>query len=253
MEAAATIRDAVARVAALRQEVTTDPKLHTATLAIKAFQAQRFAGTYADLLGSKEYAGAARFFLEDLYSEKDYSQRDAQFARIAGALQRLFPKQVISTAVMLAELHVLTEELDHQMALRWIACGEGETERDAVTRYIACWSIVGRESDRLHQLKLVLEVGGELDRLTRTPGLRMMLRMMRRPAMAAGLGSLQTFLESGFDIFAEMAGGNARAQTFLGTIRERESIWIERLTHAEKNTLKMQLCFAAGLQALPRA
>ena len=229
MDAADTIRNAVARVAALRRDAATQPGLHAATLAVKSFQAQRFAGTYADLLASTEYAGAARFFLDDLYSDKDYSLRDAQFARIAGGLQRLFPKQVVATAVTLAELHVLTEELDRQMAEAWIGAGAAA---DAVSRYMACWQAVGHEADRDRQLEMVLQVGGELDRLTRTPGLRMMLRMMRKPAAVAGVGALQIFLESGFDIFAQMSGKGARAREFLGTIQERESGWIRQLSNA---------------------
>lgn len=226
MDAADTIRDAVARVAALRQSSAAQPVLHTATLAVKSFQARRFAGTYTDLLASTEYAGATRFFLDDLYSDKDYSLRDAQFARIAGGLQRLFPKQVVATAVTLAQLHILTEELDHQMALAWM----GMDATDAVARYMACWRAVGRDADRNHQLEMVLQVGGELDRLTRTPGLRMMLRMMRRPAAVAGVGSLQAFLEAGFDIFAKMAGKGAQAREFLATIQQREAQWIQQLS-----------------------
>lgn len=249
MEAAETIREAVARVAALRQAAAVNPTLNSATLAVKAFQARRFAGTYADLLATDEYAGATRFFLNDLYSDKDYSLRDAQFARIAGALQRLFPKQVIATAVMLAQLHVLTEELDHQMAWAWVAYPTTGQAPDTVLRYMACWSAVGRENDRFQQLNWVLEVGGELDRLTRTHGLRMMLRMMRRPANAAGLGSLQTFLESGFDTFASMAGGEARANAFLETIRDRESTWIQRLTHGEVALVepKLRICLGGSV------
>jgi len=227
MDAADTIRDAVARVAALRLDAATEPNLHAATMAVKSLQAQRFAGTYVDLLASTEYAGATRFFLDDLYSDKDYSLRDAQFARIAGALQRLFPKQVVATAVMLAQLHVLTEELDRHMARAWIGA---DAAADAASRYMTCWQIVGRESERERQLDMVLQVGAELDRLTRTPGLRTMLRMMRRPATLAGLGSLQTFLESGFDIFAQMSGKGARAREFLKTIQERESGWIRQLS-----------------------
>lgn len=241
MEAAVIIRDAVARVATLRQDAAACPKLQSATLAVKAFQAKRFEGTYADLLSSAEYAAATRFFLDDLYSDKDYSLRDAQFARIAGALQRLFPRQVIATAVMLAELHILTEELDHQMAVIWMNGSTTEQCHDAVLQYMNCWTTVGREQDRLRQLNMVLQVGAELDRLTRMPGLRMMLRMMRRPATAAGLGSLQSFLESGFDTFAQMAGDHTRSQKFLGIIRDRESTWIHRLTRDETSKVERDL------------
>jgi hypothetical protein len=229
MDAAQTIRDAVARVATLRNDADSNPNLRSATVAIKSFQARRFEGTYADLLATREYGGAARFFLEDLYSDKDYTQRDAQFARIAGGLQRLFPQQVIETAVGLAQLHVLTEELDRHMADVWVGLDVAGPTDDAA-RYLACWSAVGRESDRELQLEMVLKIGFELDRLTRVTGLRMMLRMMRRPAMAAGLGSLQTFLESGFDIFAHMSGKGSGARYFLSTIRDRESSWIKRLS-----------------------
>ena len=84
-------------------------------------------------------------------------------------------------------------------------------------------------------------MGLELDRLTRMPGLRLMLRMMRRPAVAADLGSLQSFLESGFDIFAGMAGRGKRAKVFLDIIRERESAWITQLFGPDIVTCEMNL------------
>jgi len=232
MDAAHTIREAVARVTAIRLAALSDPPTQAATKSVKSFQARRFSGTYGDLLASVEFGAAARFFLEDLYSDKDYSQRDAQFSRIAGALQTLFPQQVVATAVSLAQLHQLTEELDAQMAAAWIT-QPPSTQGDSVTRYMACWKQVARESDRKRQLDMVLSVGSDLDRLTRTPGLRFMLRMMRRPASAAGLGSLQNFLESGFDTFSGMSGNGSRAREFLQTIQNRESAWIERLSKGE--------------------
>ena len=229
MDAAHTIRDAVERVGAMRVEANSKPGLHTALVAVKALQAKRFSGTYKDLLASQDYGPAARFFLEDLYSDKDYSQRDAQFSRIAGALQRLFPEQVISTAVALAQLHLLTEELDWKMASEWETPPHAATN-DAATKYVSAWRAVGRDPDRKRQLEIVLTVGRDLDRLTRTPGLRLMLRMMRGPARAAGLGNLQDFLETGFDTFAKMTGRGRSAQAFLTTIQARESQWIERLS-----------------------
>ena len=99
MEAAKKIREAVGRVSLLRQAVETEPRLGEAVSQIKLLQARRFAGTYAELLARGPYAEAARFFLEELYSDKDYAQRDAQFARIAGAIERLFPAGDLFTNV----------------------------------------------------------------------------------------------------------------------------------------------------------
>ena len=231
MNAAETIRDAVARVAALRQLSASSPSLLAAVTSVKGLQARRFSGTYRDLLATREYGAAARFFLVELYSEKDYSQRDAQFARIAGALQRIFPAQVVGTAVALAQLHVLTEEFDYAMAASWLQ--SKSTVNNEVDRYLSVWQSVGRSEDRSKQLNLVIEIGSELERLTRTPGLRLMLRMMRRPAMATGLGALQSFLEAGFDTFAGMSAQRGRATKFLEMIREREATLMAQLFATE--------------------
>lgn len=228
MEAAQIIRDAVARVSDLRRRCAQDPSLAAAIFAVKAFQARRFAGTYADLLAGETYRHAARFFLVELYSDKDYSDRDAQFGRIAGGLQTLFTKQVVATAVSLAQLHLLTEELDHAMGLAWQESNIAATASPA-ERYVEVWRSVGRRVDRARQLAMVLRIGEDLGRLTRLPGLRLVLRMMRKPAHAAGLGSLQEFLESGFDTFAEMSHQTRGVETFLSIIEEREAELIDLL------------------------
>lgn len=225
MEASKIIRDAVTQVTLIRQTAADAPDLARALSAIKRFQARRFAGTYADMLGSAQYGRAARFFLDELYSEKDYALRDAQFARIAAALERLFPQAVVQTAVAMAQLHCLTEELDLALAQCW-STHAGLAD---VPRYLIAWHRVQRRADRKAQLDTVLHIGQELDRLTRQPGLRMMLRLMRTPARLAGMDALQRFLESGFDTFAAMGGKGDGARTFLATVKSRESALIDLL------------------------
>lgn len=222
MNAAETIRKAVADVAAFRNKATESPSLHEAGAAIKAFQARRFSGAYADMLLAGPYSAAAKFFLTELYGDNDYSGRDAQFARIAGAMQTMLPKAAVETAVLLAQLHVLTETLDYDMAIAWQSqIGDGHMSPSL--RYAYAWQKVGREGDRRLQLKRVLEIGMDLDRLTRTPGLRMLLKLMRQPAKTAGLSELQRFLESGFDTFAELGRHKGQVSRFLASIEQRES------------------------------
>lgn len=228
MNTADTIRQAVAEVEALRHESRARPDIGMATSALKRFQARRFAGTYADLLAGGPYAAAARFFLDELYSDRDYAERDAQFARIAGAVEKLFPRDVAQTAAELAQLHALTESLDHAMA----RVGGAASSADAAG-YVDAWRAVGRRADRERQLRRVLAIGSELARLTRLPGLRLMLRMMRGPAAAAGLSELQRFLESGFDTFAAMSKSRAGAQAFLQTIEQREEQLLAMLFEEE--------------------
>lgn len=241
MEAAQRIRRAVEEVSRLREARTRDAALAVAIVDVKRTQGRRFAGTYADLLAGGPYAGAARFFLEELYSEKDFADRDAQFGRIAGAMERFFPADVAHTAVALAQLHALTEELDHAMAQNWIASGCAPAQS-----YVHAWRAVGRRADREAQLHVVLEIGEEMARLTRLPGLRLMLRMMRGPAAAAGLSSLQRFLETGFETFSSLAARRGAAESFLATIRDRESRLIAMLFDADAVACETEVAALLG-------
>jgi hypothetical protein len=225
MDASHLICDSVVQVERLRQTAASTPGLARAVSAIKQFQARRFAGTYQDLLHAKPYQAAARFFLDELYSEKDYAERDTQFARIAGGLARFFPQEVTQTAISLAQLHLLTETLDLAMARHWLSNANADASANTPdpSRYISAWRAVGRREDRHMQLANVLALGRELDHLTRTPGLRFMLKMMRGPANLARLGALQRFLEAGFDTFADMGRQAGGATFFLETVHARES------------------------------
>ena len=221
-ESAQKIHDALQAVQQLRQQHATDDLLKQAIFDIKRFQARRFQASYADLLQSPRYKTAATFFLQELYSDKDYAERDQQFARIANTIARLFPQAVVNTAAALAQVHALTEELDDLMARQWL---KENAQLGDCARYVRCWQSVADSAARHRQLNVVQLLGQELDRLTRKPGLRTLLKLMRGPATAAGLNSLQRFLEAGFDAFANMRG----ADEFLALIRLRETELIRTL------------------------
>jgi hypothetical protein len=239
------IRSCVERVAEIRSIARGSAELDRALHWVKEFQSRRFASTYTDLLNSKEFGAASRFFLIELYGDWDYAQRDAQFARIAGALQSYFPASVVATAVALAQLHALTEELDFAMANASLHA-DIQSHEDECLRYLECWRSVDRVTDRTHQLDAVLKVGAELDRLTRIRGLRMMLRMMRGPAKAAGLDALQRFLEAGFDTFSEMSSTKNLAANFLETIGSRERSWIGKLFNMPRDACLRELHSCLG-------
>jgi hypothetical protein len=128
-------------------------------------------------------------------------------------------------AVDLTETHALTEVLDHALARAWLGLAEDLPPSE---RYVRAWRAAGDRKDRERQLAVVQHMGRELQRLTRMRSLRLGLRMMRKPAQAAGLDALQHFLESGFDAFAALGD----AQSFLGAVAQRERGWIDRLFDA---------------------
>ena len=223
------IREAMEAVQRTRQVCARDAALADALRAVKSLQTQRFAATYADLLQAPGTAPVARFFLEELYGERDFSERDAQFSRIAGTLERLFPEPVVQTAVELAHLHAITESLDLAMAQAWVAArAEAAGPQGEALRYLHSWRSVGRRADRERQLATVQSIGHALARLTHMPGLRTLLRMMRTPARTAGLAALQGFLEAGFDTFGTLARQRAAVDSFLGTIASREAALMQQ-------------------------
>jgi hypothetical protein len=209
----------LAFVESLRAARLRDPVFAQRVTRVKAYQQLRFTRTYADLLASERYSPAATFFLAELYGPGEFGQRDAQFARVVPKLSPMLPAEVMSTVRDLARLHAISESLDSEMARH--------TSGDQVRRedYVKAWQRVGQRDQRELQLQLVLDLGKSLDALTRRSWIIAALRLMRGPAHAAGLSSLQLFLESGMSSFRSMRG----AAAFLEVVRTRESRLIDAL------------------------
>jgi hypothetical protein len=224
---AADIASHLEVVDAQRQRRAAVPGLLEKVTALKTFQQQRFSHTYADLLPTPRYGPASRYFLEELYGPNDFTARDAQFARVAPAIARVFPSEVAQTFAVLAKLHALSETLDTAMGLQLA------DDRITPVDYVAAWRGVGRAPDRERQIELTLSIAAHLDRVTRLPLLRNALRLMRGPSRAAGLAELQRSLETGFDIFRAMKG----AAEFIALIASRERAFAAAMFNADNAVL----------------
>lgn len=222
------IGQAMAEVERLRGLRQASGPLRDALMTVKQFQSTHFRESYADLLVDRSMGAAARFFLQELYGGQDYAERDRQFARIAGSIERLFPQSVVNTATLLARLHALSEQLDMRMAEHLIEDEGASRYALDLASYRRVWQLVGERGARYEQLQAISALGRALQSHTRVPGLRLALRMMRAPAAAAGLSNLQRVLENGFDTFATL-GRLGQVDRFLGLIHEREAAWIEQL------------------------
>ncbi|HUL66238.1 MAG TPA: hypothetical protein VLW55_16680 [Burkholderiaceae bacterium] len=206
------LADGLTRVMTLRRGLMADEQLVMRWKAVKRYQSERFRRTYADLLASPRYRAAALFFLEDLYGEKDFEQRDREALRIAPKLARMLPDRAVETLALAVELDELSEILDARVA------AEVELPIDDAG-YARGYRLAGTPPDRERQIAMVDRIGRALDGLARMPLLSGMLHMMRGPAEAAGLQHLHHFLVHGFDSFKAMRG----AGEFLDTINRRET------------------------------
>lgn len=212
------LRRELAAVIAARQAARSDPVLHAARIAVRSFQAQRMADTHADLLKASGTRAAARFFLADLYSTEDLTQRDASLERVVPAMERMLPGAALATVAEAIALDALSEKLDAAMARR---LGEEFTEAD----YIAAYRKSGTRADRERQIDHVESLGRALCELIRIPLIGSTLAMMRGPAKLANLAELQNFLERGYKGFKGMKSPSA----FVDTVVQREREILQRL------------------------
>jgi hypothetical protein len=212
------------RVRALREVRLADSADAALLPALRRWQSQRLARTYADLAASERYGPATSFFLTDLYGDRDFTERDLSLERAYPFMAKLLPNAALLPVARAIELHALTAELDRALCRALLdesGVKSGITEAAYARAYRCCANRV----QRLHQIDLLLAVGERLDKVVGKPLLRRLLRLARRPAHASGFAELQDFLERGFAAFKHMAG----AGEFLATIEERERRILERL------------------------
>jgi len=219
----------VAQLVANLQQARTMRQCHSASaddaaarMRLREWQAERLARTYDDLLGSDRFGAAAAFFLSDLYGPKDFSARDADITRLLPLMTKTLPLAGLETVSRAVELDALSESLDAQMTTELQR--QGVLSIDSAT-YAAAYRAVGDRPGRERQITLIGDGGYALDRLTRRPLIRGVLRLMREPAHLGGLSAIQEFLERGFNAFHKMGS----AEEFLETIRTRETQLLQDL------------------------
>ena len=185
-------------------------------LRLAAWQAERLAATYADLRADPRYAPATAFFLNDLYGARDYSRRDQDGERVIHKMRKLLPAWAIEALERALHLNRLTKALDEAMAnMLFVQMGVEVIDGDGYCEaYRRCGDVAAREE----QIRLIGELGQELDVVVQKPLVKMALKMAHAPAHMAGFGELQDFLERGVAAFLHMQG----ADQFLATITRRE-------------------------------
>lgn len=197
----------------LHEERAASTTLAAALDRVAQWQTRRLNATYADLAADPRYAEAIAFFQSELYGPGDFSQRDADLARVVPIMIRVLPDAVVETVAMAMELSTLSHELDHALVGKL-----GASAPFTVGEYCDAYRACDNRAERERQIELIVQTGRALERYVRQPMLRPLLSMMRHPARAAGLSSLQQFLEGGFASFAGMRDVDA----FLEAIHTRE-------------------------------
>jgi hypothetical protein len=220
------IRADLERVNALRSAARASPALAEDRAALRAWQTDRLARTYRDLLDHPRYRPAAEFFLSDLYGPKDFAERDEEIGRIVPMLASVLPLGAVQSLALAIELDALSEELDTNLIaeLRRAQARNGRLLLDEQT-YAQAYRACDNRRTREAQIALLDAIARLLDRVAHTPLVTAAVELMRVPARLAGLSTLHDFLERGLQAFRHMQS----AQEFIATVHDRETAILDRL------------------------
>lgn len=212
---------------------------------LRRWQARRLERSFAHFLAEPRTRLAARFFLDDLYGDRDFSARDRGMAKVLPLMARLLPAQLLGTLADAIELGTLSHAFDLRVAA---ALESILPSRDRIDEagYAAAYREAGHPRLRRHQIALIRHVGETLEHAVATPGVVKLLRASRLPAKVAGLGELQRFLERGFAAFVAMDGDG----DFLDAIARQESEVSRRLFAGDPDPFAAVIPAKTGIHPL---
>lgn len=197
-----------------------DPKVAM----LRAWQSERLAHTYADLLNNPRFKPACLLFLEDIYAARDFSQRDHDMEQMHDFMQHFIPASMLRPLTVTVALHQMTTQLDLRL-LEILVNRLGVTDTISAPLYAEAYRLCDNYDERVKQIDLIYEIGYRLDGIVRSPFTGGMLAVAKGPARRAGWTELTDFLERGYTAFKHMRGSRA----FVETIRRREMRILDRI------------------------
>lgn len=204
---------------ALLDRLERDADAYPRLAELQHWQRARLQETYADLKRQQRFELACVFFLEELYGGRDMRARDAQLERARPIMSRMLPDHLLQAVGEAMRLQWMSLDLDARLS----QCLEGELDQ---AEYARAYRRLDTWELREEQIRLIDDLGRLLKRTVARPMIRRLVRWMHAPAVAAGFGKLQEFLDEGLEAFGIMG---ADADEFVDTIVERETRALERM------------------------
>lgn len=212
------------RASMAHHEIVEGKQLSPLMAYLSAWQSLRLSRTHADMLRDVRFSQGCRFFLDDIYAPKDFSQRDYDGHRIYNFMNRFLPEATLAPLAMALEVNALTQQLDLALA-ETLREHLGVVDRFDRAQYEEAYRLCNNYGTRLRQIRLIVAVGKQLERVRRVPFIATTLRLARGPAHRLGWFEMQDFLERGYLAWKSIA----EPDTFLATIETRETAILDRI------------------------
>ncbi|MCF6264032.1 MAG: hypothetical protein L3J24_10655 [Xanthomonadales bacterium] len=194
---------------------------------IQAWQQQRMSNDYADFSEQPDYQPAVNFFLQELYGDFSFIDRNQDLHKVYPVMVKLLPATMLDTLTDALTFQAHSLKLDMQMAE---AKHQDQSQSSASAKmdlehYIKINRDAVLQQHRRRQVGQVVSLGKALVKAAEHRMLLRLLKMMRLPAKSAGFGQLHEFLENGLSAFKKMPD----AGYFLNTVEQRETAFIDKL------------------------
>lgn len=222
-DASQILRDLQANEA-LRHQPIAGGELAPEQALLRAWQSERLARTYADLLADAQYRPACLFFLSDIYAPRDFSQRDHDLERINALTPGVAPQQVKHVLANLVELNQLSNRLDEQLA-RVLVDQLGVTDTITSAQYAEAYRLCDNYADRMRQIALIAQAVSQVGAWARLPLIGVALKVMSGPVRQMGWVEVQDFLERGYAAFRRMRD----VSRFVSIVAAREQRILDRI------------------------
>ncbi len=212
------------RASMAHHEIVESKQLSPLIAYLSAWQSLRLSRTHADMLRDARFSLGCRFFLDDIYAPKDFSQRDYDGHRIYNFMNRFLPEATLAPLAMALEVNSLTQQLDLALA-QTMRDHLGVIDRFDRAQYEQAYRLCDNYDTRARQIRLIVAVGGQLERVRRVPFVQTTLRLARGPAHRLDWHEMQDFLERGYVAWKSIR----EPETFLANIRQREMAILDRI------------------------
>lgn len=221
------------RYRSLRQHDPEDDSFRHRLYAVQRWQAERMKRSHHQLLQDERYRQATLFFLEDVYGGIDLTHIANEAERVINKALRMLPEKVMETSVVALELNALSAELDERLTQHLYY--ESDTPPEQVeaidmTTYIKAFRHSADRAERARQAELARQLAVGLDKYVRSRLVFTTFKLVRKPALRAGIGNLYQFMGKGFDAMRPMGS----ASEVINAIVDTEEAAIERIYSGHK-------------------
>ena len=135
--------------------VKTDASLDEAKTAVQDFQVRRLKRDFRDLRMSEEYGPFSEFFATEIYSARDFTERNESFRKLTGQFRHLLGDEIYHGLIGLLDLHKLTDELDEIVAQRIL--DDGIPLAFTEVQYEKIYRDLDNYDERVRQIEMIIE------------------------------------------------------------------------------------------------